>query len=284
MSTERSTTFPPHSDASALRHDDLSSIHMVGMSMALRDVAQRLSSVEEKLDSREAGSGKGTRFLEFLKVVFGGWPAFGFLFILLFYSPLKQALNAIPEKVKTADEIGVLGVSLKSTIRVEAAKLGEVKLSETIPALSSAAIELLLRAPRNSDSLISYTPNDERQYVGIHFPSPPVVAALSELQAQGLVELETWDDQEPSRKITGAGVTELIEKFRNQNPGTEQSSFSEGRTSWVPNTPLPKGARIPVLTWQLTEFGQKGVAVILKAVSTELAPKSQPATSPRSDR
>src|SRR5437763_1732689 len=92
---------------------------------------------------KHSNSKDRSAFLDLCKVVFGGWPALGFLFLLLFYSPLRDALNAIPDKVRTADEIGVLGVSLKSTIRAEAARIGESKLSDTIPRLSSSAIELL---------------------------------------------------------------------------------------------------------------------------------------------
>lgn len=273
MTTELSTTPPTPSNSSPPRNDDFSSLHMA---MTLRDVAQRLSSVEEKLDSRDASPRKG-RLLEFSRVVFGGWPAFGFLFILLFYSPLKEALNAIPEKVKAADEIGVLGVSLKSTIKVEAAKLGELKLSETIPSLSNAAIEFLLRAPRTGESLVSYVSNDQKQVIEVNLPNPVVVSALSELQGQGLIQIETWKDGEKERQLTGPELREFLENFRKQHPGTESNSFTERQTTWVPNRPLSERREVPNLMWRLSELGQKGVNVILNAVSTELAPKSQPA-------
>jgi hypothetical protein len=275
MSTELSTP-STQSNASPPRNDDFSSLHMA---IVLRDVAQRLSSVEEKLDSRDPGSRRGARLLEFSKVIFSGWPAFAFLFILLFYSPLKQALNAIPEKVKAADEIGVLGVSLKSTIKVEAAKLGETRLSETIPTLSSGAIELFLRAPRNSDSLISYTRNMENRLTEVHFPSPSRIAALSELQGHGLVTIETWKPRGESHTVSGSAITELIEEFRRTHPGTDKSSFSDENATWSLNTQLLSSEEIPSLTWELTDLGKKGVEVILKAVSTELAPKADPGPS-----
>src|ERR1700730_4577022 len=142
--------------------DDTTPVHLLGVAVALRDVAQRLLSVEETINkNRESAWRKGRGFVEICRGVFGGWPALGFLFLLLFYTPLREALNAIPEKVKTAQEIGVLGVSLKSTIQVEAAKLGASALSETIPRLSNAAIELLLRAPRNTEtqSLLEFNQN-----------------------------------------------------------------------------------------------------------------------------
>lgn len=281
MTGDQSKAQPTQSNSSPSPNDDPGPVHMMGVAIALRDIAQRLLSVEERLDkNRDAGSRKGATFIEFCKVVFGGWPALGFLFLLLFYSPLREALNAIPEKVKTAEEIGMLGVSLKSTIQVEAAKLGESNLSATIPSLSSAAIELLLRAPRKLESLISYTytANEQREYDAILFPSPSVVAAMSELQAQGLIEIETYG--RGTRKFTGANTRELIDEFRRTHPGREEPSFRDGRAIWKLNTPLPRSTKIPMLTWQLTDLGKKAVEIILKAVSTELAPtpsrKSKP--------
>jgi len=247
--------------------------------MALHDVAHRLSEVENKLDAPRDSVRRGGAFLELWKILLSGWPAFGLVFILLFYAPLRAALNAIPDKVKSANEIAAFGVSLKSTIKAEAAKVGEIKLSETIPRLSNYAIELLLRAPRRPESLVSYTPNDQNQFVEIHFPSPALITALSELQKQGLIEIDMWDGQE-RRKLTGSDLTGLIEKFHRENPGAERESFSEERSTWIPKTPLPKDSRIPAVDWELTEFGKKGVDVILKAVSTELSPKPETQPSP----
>ena len=274
MTTDTKETPTTQSNGSVTLKEELDSVEMVGVAMALRGVARRLIDLEEKLDAQREGTPRrGGRFLEFSKIVFGGWPALGFLFIILFYFPLRDALNAIPEKVKTADEIGVLGVSLKSTIRVEAAKLGETKLSETIPSLSNAAIELLLRAPHNGEGLVSYTANDQNQLVRIHFPSASVLAALSELQTHGLVDITPMGSQWKDRKATGSAISESFEQFRSIHPGTEEASYGEDRASWTLNSPLPKGTEIPDFSWELSDLGKKGVDVILKAVSTELAPK-----------
>lgn len=276
MTLDPSETSTTQSNGSTALKDELGSVQMVGLAMALRDVGQHLAAIDAKLDAqRETASRRGGGFLEFWRIVFSGWPALGFLFIILFYFPLRDALNAIPDKVKTADEIGVLGVSLKSTIKKEAAKLGEVKLSETLPSLSNSAIELLLRAPRNGEGLVSYSPNDQHQPVKIHFPSPSVLTALSELQTQGLVDIETFGSPQ-DRNVTGPEITESINKFRAAYPGTEEPSFDDGRATWILNSPLSRETRIPEFSWKLSELGKKGVDVILKAVSTELAPKSQP--------
>ncbi len=125
-------------------------------------ISQRLSDVEALLKARPTESSSASKsWLEFLKVLFSGWPAFGLLFMLLFYVPVRDAINAIPEKVKSADEIGVLGVSLKNTIRVEAEKVGAIQLSETLPTLSPAAVEFLLRASRDYNALVSFSKQSE---------------------------------------------------------------------------------------------------------------------------
>jgi hypothetical protein len=245
--------------------------------MAFRDFSQRLLSLEDKLGKdRDSGSSVGTTFIDFFKVLFGGWPALGFLFLVLFYSPLREALNAIPAKVKSAQEIGVLGVSLKSSIQVEAARLGANSLSETIPRLSSGAIEVLLRAPKDPESLVSFTPGEQMAFVEIHFPSQAAIDVLSELQTQGLINIET-----ESRQLSGTGIRQMIDEFCQAHPGREETSFISGRTTWKANTPLPSKTKIPILTWELTDLGKKAVEIILRAVSSELAPRPSPAPSPQ---
>lgn len=262
---------PPQSTPSS----DPEPVHSVVLAIALRDMAQRLASVEEQFQADpRANPPKSPFIIEFFKVIFGGWPALGLLFLVLFYSPLRDALNAIPEKVKTASEIGALGVSLKSTFQVEAAKLGAGKLSETIPGLSGAAIERLLRAPRNSESLVSYTEGSEgkARMIAINFPGLWEMDALSELEAQGLIALESHNGE----LLTGLGAREMIDQFRKANPGHEDLSSNEDRVTWSLDKPLAPNAFPIMLQWRLTDLGRKAVEVILKAVSSELAPKTTP--------
>ncbi len=247
------------------------SVHLIGFAATLRDVVQRLSSVEEKIEvNRNLPLRTNSIFVDLCKVVFGGWPALGFLFLLLFYSPLRDALNAIPDKVKSAQEIGVLGVSLKSTIKNEAAKLGETSLSETIPRLSGDALEFLLRAPHKRENLVSYTPNrkDRDMYDEIHFPGPSMVAAMSELEDQGLVDIGNFE--EASRSFSGKEFREKIDEFRKTHPGRFDGETEGQRVSWKLNTPTLGTLSITRFNWQLTDFGKKAVSIILKAISAEL--------------
>jgi len=264
---------PPQDKSETVSPAQSRSLETLGVTLALQHVGSRLSTIERQLESvnaRPIGKSSGA-IVELLKIAFGGWPALGFIFLLLFYTPLRDALNAIPEKVRAAEEIGVLGVSLKSTIKIEAARLGASSLSETIPTLSQAAIEQLLKAPKNPESLISYTPNSKQEYETFHFPSVLLVEALSELQAKGLVAIAT--DPNGTRKLNGKQLADLVQSFRDMHPGREDGSFSSGRTSWTPTRPLPRDTRIPMLTWEPTDLGKKAIDVVLRAVATELAPK-----------
>lgn len=250
---------------------------MLGVAMVLRDVAQRLSVIEDKVDRSLDAPRKGRTLIELSKVLFGGWPALGFLFLLLFYWPLREVLYIIPEKVRQANEIAWGKFSLRSTIKREADKLGDDNLSKTIPGLSTAAIELLLQAPKDVDNLISYTPNERQEFIELHFPNSSLLDVMGELQTHGLVEIETSENT--IRKITQAEAGKLLDDFRKEHPGREERSYAGDRVTWKLNEPLPRSAKIPVLSWRLTEFGKKAVEVILKAVSAQLAPKPPPANN-----
>jgi hypothetical protein len=251
------------------------SLQAITLTMALGDIGKRLSTLEIRLDTLSSQVSKpGSLTLELFKVIFGGWSVLGFFFLVLFYSPLRDALNAFPEKVRSANEIGVLGVSFKSTIRVEAARLGESKLSETIPNLSQVSIQYLLQAPppQHPEGLMSFTLNDQKdEFVAIVFPSQSVIAALSELQEKGLIKI--LDETNEARGIRGTEIDSYISKIKVSSPGNEEIAPRDGRAIWHLRSPLtPTNTEMPMLRWERTELGDKAVGVILKAVAIELAP------------
>jgi hypothetical protein len=128
--------------------------------------------------------------------------------------------------------------------------------------------------------LISYTPNERQDFIELHFPNASLLDVMGELQTQGLVEIETTEmPQNTIRKITQAEARKLLDDFRREHPGREERSYAGDRVTWKLNEPLPRSTNIPVLSWNLTEFGKKAVDVILKAVSTQLAPKPSPANN-----
>ncbi|HZH31661.1 MAG TPA: hypothetical protein VEY11_12935 [Pyrinomonadaceae bacterium] len=259
----------PNELAASLEAGPIERLHLLTL---LKDMTNRLGGLEATLSQPGNSEGKSrSQFsLELARILLGGWPAFGFIFLILFYFPLRDALMAIPDRVKTADEIQLPGVSLKSTIKKVAASQGLEGLGETIPKLSSPAIELLLRAPRRGESLVSFTNADDRNhYSAINFPSEPVRKALSELQGKGLIELEGGFGK--SGTLDGTNLEGMWSELKKRYPGFEESSSGDDRISWKLSNPLPENTEnSPLIMWMLTDTGSQAVDVILKAVSTQL--------------
>lgn len=261
-------------------------LQTITLSLALGAIGERLSGLEAQIKKQSDKPEKsGNSLLEIAKVIFGGWPALGFLFLILFYSPLRDALNAIPAKVRNAEEIGILGVSLKTTIKAEAIRLGANSLSETIPTLSAPAIQTLLRGRSAPDFLVSYVPTPEQGYASFKFPSDELMTSLAELQQHRLIDVV---DGGPGRSaITTKAAAELIAQFESLHPGYDASDPQDGTSidrlakTWVPNSPLPKGTPFPNIFWQLTELGIDAKRVIVNAVAIELAPNKETPTTDR---
>ncbi|MDC0744703.1 hypothetical protein [Polyangium mundeleinium] len=254
----------------------MGSIESLHLTAVLRDVTRRVAAIEDALTKKVAPDTKSgaSLLLEYLKVVFGGWPALGFLFLLLFYTPLQAALTSIPEKVRTADEIHLAGVSLKSTIKSVAITQGVGPLADKLPQLSGDAIEFLLRAPRAERSLVSFTLSpDSSKWAEVHFPSERFLKALAQLEALGLVEL--FGGFGKRERLDGAKLTQLSADFKTKLPGVEQSVPGSDTITWKLAMPIPYADEaVPGLTWTLTSSGAQTVDLILKAVSAELARES----------
>lgn len=105
-------------------------------------IHQKLTSIETKLS--ESINPIMLSIVELIKSVLLGWPALGIIFLLLFQDPIGKILEVLPKKLLSANEIGIAGLSLKSTIKKEAQRSGMTDLSKTLPTLSPGAIELLL--------------------------------------------------------------------------------------------------------------------------------------------
>lgn len=243
-------------------------------------ISQRLSEVERHLKAKPADAASSSKtWLEFAKVVLGGWPAFGLLFMFLFYSPIRDAINAIPEKVRSADEIGVMGVSLKNTIRVEAERVGAVQLSETLPALTPAAVEFLLRGSRDYNSLVSYSldSSDPKLIAAIWLPSQQTIKILQELEAKKLVAIYLNINQE----APVSDLLQAIEDLKRSYPTRDAGSFSDPDRVRL-ELQKPTKLRPPNFNWKHTDLGKNAVSIIFKAVSAQLTPHStRPETAKR---
>lgn len=271
VDTAQAVNTPPDKDGQASSLESLTPVERASLGMALDHLATRLANIETALAAKNPAASDSRRTLvEITKIVLGGWPTFGLAFLILFYAPLRDAINAIPEKVRTADEIGVMGVSLKSSLRIEAEKAGTIQLSKTLPTLTPAAVELLLRGTRDFNSLIGFAHENDR-VVRISLPSEQLLSVLHELHSKELIFIRTSNADFAPDGVDA--VRKTIENLHRQFPGKESPAGfgGEGQVLWNLDTPPAKFV-LPRLSWALTDLGKKGVDVILRAVSSQLAP------------
>lgn len=239
-------------------------VERANVAMLLENVSRRMSSIESKLAGKEPESRQwGNTIAELTKIVFAGWPVFGLVFLLLFYKPLSAAINAMPDKVKRAEEMSAFGISLKATIQKEAEKVGSLELSETLPALPPAAVELLLRSDRERNTMTSYSPG-ATGITRVWFPAEQKLTTLEELEAKELIQIIRDFDNEQSVKTARAE----FEKFKKQYPGRETPASRSDATEWELSP--PREVDVPNFAWKLTDLGKKAVDVIVNAVSTQL--------------
>ncbi len=115
----------PNTDPASPNFQQMSDVERSILATHLILINQRLSEIDASLSSKLAKRETAPNtFLELAKIILGSWPSFGLLLMLLFYIPLRDAINTIPGKVKSASEIGVLGGSVKNPVQAEAQKAG----------------------------------------------------------------------------------------------------------------------------------------------------------------
>ncbi|WP_313625632.1 hypothetical protein [Achromobacter sp.] len=273
----KSTEKRPDTAASAVQSQDLKDVgagplERASLSSSLALIGQRLTSLEARLQNT-AGEAKPTSptWLEFAKIVFGGWPAFGLIFMLLFYGPVRDAINALPEKVKSAEEMSVLGVSLKTTIRVEAEKIGSIQLSQTLPTLSPAAVEFILRDSPAHNALVSYSKQGDLVKT-VWFPSEKTLKILEELEKKKLAAVHVIGELPVD---TVSKIRKGIADFRKKYPGRVAAAGSIDPDRIAFDLTPPADVVVPAYSWNLTDLGKNAVSVILKAVSVQLTPHPQ---------
>lgn len=241
----------------------------------LSQISERLTSLETQvIKAADSRPSKSPLILELSKIVFGGWPALGLVFLLLFFVPVRDALQAIPEKVRTADEIGLPGVSLKSTLRSEASKSGVEALGDTLPTLSQGAIELLLRTDRNTRyGLVSRSSDSEGRTIRVSFPSAQQLQLIGELEGKGLADVETDSSGKQRRGVDS--LRAAIEEFKKRHPGRGAAEFgSSDRDSWTLDTPIRGDLEKEIqVFWGATDLGKQAIDVIFRAVGSALAPR-----------
>ena len=240
----------------------------------LAQLAERLTSLETKVTSAILLNRSPVfNMFELVKLVFTGWPAFGLVIVLLFYSPIREALHAIPEKVRSADEIGLVGISLKATVKSEAAKSGVAALGDLLPRLSAGAVELLIQSNKSESIGLTVWTNNKRGNVSmIWLPSDELLGRIGELEAAGFALTETTVRQ--GNLKTGLAAAKLaLHDLKAKYPGTlRNDSTVPDRDVWLVNesTSSPRDENAHIY-WRVSPLGKQASEVVVRAVATSLA-------------
>jgi hypothetical protein len=123
----------------------------------------------------------------------------------------------------------------------------------------------------NQEGVISYeSPPDHPEMVKtLHLPSELTIQAFSQLQSEQLILIQY---EKSERKIDGPALRRALEDLKKTHPGTSTLDRSN-RETWKLNTPVATSS-IPDINWGLTERGSTAVNIMIKAVASQLAPKT----------
>jgi hypothetical protein len=260
------------------KKDELTIFERFDLSLSLREIGARLKALEAAAEPAKQSYGPGAQFaLELLRILLGGWTVFGLLILILFYSPIRAALNQLPDKVKNANEIHLGEFSLKGTIREEALRAGASELSESLPKLSNGAIELLLKTPTNNthEGLIGYAENPAGMVVSVSLPSPAIIQTLAELEKVGLIQI-FGAGPAGGQPMRTSEIQGIIDDFRMKNPGHAADDSRPEVAAWALDHPVAP-ASMPSINWTATDTGKQAIDIVVKAIAAELNRKPEKA-------
>ncbi len=219
-------------------------------------IDQRLSRFENRESNPYSDESKSEVWLESLRIIFGGWTVFGLIFLILFYQPLRDSINTIPENLRRVHEMSLSGLTLKM-----AEKAGKPDLAKTLPTLTRAAVEFMLRGSKNYNDLTKIDAT-EGAVVIMWLPSEGVLRVLEELESKNLLVAQL-NYQKSSVKELRKSINEI----KNKNPAKNEE-FTSIYNYW--ELVEPKKIEVPAFGWRLTELGAAAVEIIIQAVADQL--------------
>lgn len=265
--TQEGDKSKPNADAAEAASVN-SKFQELALHLLLQDVVEQLRSIKAKLESNQDKRPKPditSSLIEVLKVALTGWPAFGIIFLLLFYSPVHDAITSIPEKVRRADEIHVAGIALKSALKTEAIKVGDTDLADVLPKLSFTSIKALLNLPKKGSDLLSFIPDSEGKIQVVLLSSEQHMAAIEELFSAKLVVItkHQWDSKS-AVDLTAEQAKEIFHKFQEKYSRFLKLDGGNRRLRYELDQAIPK-SEIPPIMVSLSPLGRQAAEIIVKA-------------------
>ncbi|MFM0140465.1 hypothetical protein [Caballeronia grimmiae] len=241
-------------------------LERTNLASILGGIGQRLSDLEDRLKLPHSNEPNSSTWLEFAKIVFGGWPIFGFVVLIAFYQPLSNALNSISGNLKRTNEIAAFGITFKMAVEDEAEKSGQVQLSKTLPSLTTPALAFLLRGSDSINSLIDMN-RANKKVVAFWLPNDTILQILEELESKGLVRVQVNGADSTVKRMRAS-----IDDFKNTYPAQDHT-LSPRFEYW--GFARPADIQLPNYSWQLSELGRTAVKIIINAVSAQLLEASE---------
>jgi hypothetical protein len=217
----------------------------------------RATIAHEKPDVPKPNRMRETLLLLVELVKATAWPLLALVFFLLFQQPIRRTIALVPDKLEKADKAAI--GSLSWEIQRHATEQGGNDLAVRVGTLSAAAVEELLKTPRDgSMGFVS-------KYTRSNLPTAYILP--SESRMNGFRELESAQLLK-FREPLGDWL-EFVSSLHMQDDKTFDRSY--GRTV-APSKPLTseQRARLEGQYYELTPKGTQASEAIVKAVGQQL--------------
>lgn len=230
------------------------------------------NEIIERID--KLGKAIGTTKFSYKKDIFKlisklltGWTTVAFVFLFLFYIPIKEVISSIPIKLKSANEISVGGLTIKESIVKEAVKIGNFDLSKSIPLLTREALEVLLKISEDPVLLWKYSPAlyTKNKFKALWLPNDDYLNSIKELSKNNMIVIK----KETSEIINYNQIKKEIDDIQKKHKGKKRNEEYENRFLYILSKPILRTS-VNSLTFSLTNKGKQAKKVIINAVINEL--------------
>jgi len=184
------------------------------------------------------------------------WPAIAIVGALVFYQPLSDVARHMAAKVQDASKVSIGAFSLE--VAAKAREPGNPpELASQVGALSSKAVEQLLRTPRDGAVVVASAMSRKEGESLLGIPEPKVLEALQELERAQFLEfappLSMFLDKLRSFRSEGR-IAGTARDWYDVPVATNQAAYLELRSA----------------RYSLTPKGRAASDAIVKAVAAQL--------------
>jgi hypothetical protein len=241
----------------------------VSYSYFIIELTKKVDNLQEAFNEDKSNEKIKIQKYELLKAILTGWTTFAIIFLVLFYTPIKEAISSIPQKVKSAEKIELGGVTLIDAIEKEAKKVGKNDLFKTIPLLSKDALELFIKIPNNGNNIWRYSPVHNNQYKALWLPKQKFLNLLKELEEAKLITIKASRQKDKNNLIINTkDMSQYLHSITEKFEGTKHN-YPDNYFIYKFNTPIKRTKIIPI-RYQLSTIGEEAKNIIINAVLNEL--------------